>query len=426
MMDGSKLDTLGPRSWMILLLLVGFFSFLGGTRYPLRLSAETDNGVVKPRIVVAGIGSGAPADISETVEFDQFWELWRILKDRFYKQPLDDSALLYGAMQGMAQATGDPYTVFFEPVIAEEFQRSLEGKFDGIGAEIGIKNDQLQIVAPLAGTPAESAGLLPGDAILAIDGTDTVGMTVEEAVYLIRGIKGTTVVLSIGRFRNEQTEAGNESRVPLTFDVSIIRDTIVVSSVRLEFPEEGIAHVILTHFNSDTVQEFSEAIETARERDVTGIVLDVRNNPGGFLDRAISVAGGWVGSDVVVIEQRQGEIVDEFRGTGNGRLKGIPTIVLVNGGSASASEIVAGALQDYGLATIVGTQTFGKGSVQDYTELENGTAVKITVAEWLTPNGRSLNEVGITPDVVIERTEQDYHDDRDPQLDAAIEILRAE
>lgn len=419
MIDNKKMAALAPRHWIFFILLVGFFSFIAGTRYPIRdavtgADGQGDGGI---SVDVRGIGGQPPSGVARSVDFDQFWEVWRLLDERFYKQPLSEEDMLYGAMRGLAEATGDPYTVFFKPTIAEEFKQSLDGKFEGIGAEIGIKDGQLQIVAPLPDTPAATAGLLPKDAILAIDGEDTLGLIVEEAVLRIRGEKGSTVVLTVGRMKNG---------APTTFDVSIIRDTIVVPSVRLDYPQKGIARITVTHFNSDTVNEFSTAVETARAEDIVGVVLDLRNNPGGFLDRAIAIAGEWVGDRIVVIEERQGEPVDEFHGTGNSRLEGIPTVVLVNEGSASASEIVAGALQDYGMATVVGTTTFGKGSVQDFTELENGAAVKITVAEWKTPLGRSINDVGITPDIIVEQTEQDTNDDRDPQLEKAIEIIRDE
>lgn len=416
------MEKLAPRHWIVIMILIAVFSFAAG-RNNASVSATSDSG--QRARTVRGIGGTAPEGISDDIEFGQFWRLWGLLKERFYKQPLEDEDLLWGAMRGMAEATGDPYTVFFEPVIAEEFEKSLEGKFEGIGAEIGIKEGQLQIVAPLPGMPAEKAGLKPQDAILRIDGEDTAGMSVEEAVLRIRGDQGTTVVLHIGRIKTVTDDAGKTTTSPSTFDVSIVRDTIVVPSVRRESLEGGIVRLSISHFNSDTAREFSKAVdERVAEGDVKGLILDLRNNPGGFLDRAIQIAGEWVGDRIVVVEQRQGAPVDEFRGTGAGRLSGIPTVVLVNGGSASASEIVAGALQDYELATVIGEQTFGKGSVQDYTELDHGTAVKITVAEWLTPNGRSINDVGITPDTIVEITEQDAHDNKDTQLNAAIELLK--
>jgi carboxyl-terminal processing protease len=372
---------------------------------------------------VQGIGSNPPKGDAKNVNFKEFWDLWELMQTKYYKQPIDEQKMLYGAMQGLASSAEDPYTVFFEPKVAEAFSDSLNGKFEGIGAEIGIKDDQLQVIAPLPESPAEKAGVLAGDAILQINGTSTDAMTVDQAVSHIRGDKGTKVTLTLGRFTITKGKDGKEKKEPKTVDITIERDTIVVKSVKVTYPKDGIAMIAVSNFNSDTADLFAKAVDEVTAKNVKGIILDLRNDPGGFLDRATAVAGEWVGDQPVVSERRQGKIVDEFRGTGSGKLHGIPTIVLVNEGSASASEIVAGALQDYGEAKLVGKKTFGKGSVQDYTELENGAAVKITVAEWLTPKGRSINKIGIDPDVVVDRTEEDYHADRDPQLQKAIDLL---
>jgi carboxyl-terminal processing protease len=402
------------RIWIVVTVLVAVSAYAIGARSGTADAVGNIGGSGSSSGVVNGLGGAPPTGMVKDIDFAQFWDLWQLLETKYYKNPIDQQKMLYGAMEGLAASLGDPYTVFFEPQIAKEFSDSLEGKFEGIGAEIGIKEDQLQIIAPLPDMPADKAGLLPGDAILSINGTSTEAMTVERAVSLIRGKKGTSVTLSVGRMKQEKAER---------FDVTVVRDTIVVKSVSVKYPKEGIALVTITNFNLDTTDEFRKAVDQLLAKNVKGIVLDMRSNPGGFLDRATAVAGEWVGDQVVVTERRQGVTVDEFRGTGRGKLHGIPTIVLVNQGSASASEIVAGALQDYGEAKLVGKTTFGKGSVQDYTELENGTAVKITVAEWLTPNGRFINDVGIPPDVDIDRTEEDYHAERDPQLEKALELL---
>jgi carboxyl-terminal processing protease len=413
------------RKWILLLLIVGVGSYTLGARSSVSgaQSAGEDAGNSKNTVSVTGVGEAAPKGIADSIEFEQFWELWGMLKSKYYKQPIDEQKMLYGAMSGLTAALGDPYTVFFEPVVAEEFSKSLEGKFEGIGAEIGIKENQLQIIAPLPESPAEKAGLMAGDAILAVSGTSTEGMSVEEAVSLIRGDKGTTVVLSVGRLTTKKDEKGKEKKEAKKFDVSIVRDTIVVKSVRTKYLDGNIALIEISHFNADTSDLFAVAADEVTAKGVKGIVLDLRNDPGGYLDRATAVAGEWVGDAIVVTERRKGVKVDEFHGTGKNRLKGIPTVVLVNEGSASASEIVAGALQDYGVAKLVGKKTFGKGSVQDYTELQDGTAAKITVAEWLTPKDRFINGIGIEPDVVVERTEEDFHAGRDPQLDKAVELL---
>lgn len=410
------------RAWVLIVLVVAIISYALGAKNSLDFVKEETRPFTSSG-KVSGLGSLPPPGLVKDTDFQEFWVLWDTLKSKFYKQPLDEQKMFYGAMSGLAASLGDPYTAFFEPQLAQEFSRSLEGKFEGIGAEIGIKGEQLQVVAPLPDSPAQKAGILSGDAILLINGTSTEGMTVERAVSLIRGKKGTKVSLSLGRLKTVKSKDGKETKEPERLEVSIMRDTIVVKSVRTKFPDDGIALVEINHFNSDTTLEFSKAVGSILAQDSKGIILDLRNNPGGFLDRSIYVASEWVGDEVVVVERRQGKITDEFRGTGRARLKGIPTIVLVNEGSASAAEIVAGALQDYGAAKLIGTKTFGKGSVQDYTELKDGMAVKITVAEWLTPKGRSINEIGIEPDILIQRTEDDYHADRDPQLEKALQLL---
>ncbi len=368
---------------------------------------------------VIGIGQNPPPDLAtQDVEFRLFWEAWQLLKDKYYKSPdVKDKQLFYGAMKGMADSVGDPYTTFFEPKGAEAFQQALSGKFSGIGAEIGLREGVITVVAPLPDTPAERAGIKAGDLIVKIDGTETTGFSVEQAVSKIRGDKGTKVTLTILRPSDKsKTEP---------FDVTIVRDEIQVKSVRLKWVEgqEKIAHLEITNFNTDTQDGLNKAIDDMLAKDVKGIVLDLRNNPGGFLDTAVYMAGEWVGGEIVVKERRQGQIVEQLAGTGHKRLAGIPTIVLVNEGSASASEIVSGALQDYKAATIVGKKTFGKGSVQDYTNLKDGSAIKITIAEWLTPLERTINNTGLEPDIVVERTAEDYEKSIDPQLDRAVGIL---
>ncbi|MBD3281427.1 PDZ domain-containing protein [Candidatus Uhrbacteria bacterium] len=416
------------KYWLILAVFAIGISFSGGFFLGRGGEAEAQ-GQTPVDKSVRGIGSLPGSDIiAEHLDFNQFWELWELLQLRYY-QETDDQEMFYGAMEGLAKSLGDPYTDFFKPKTAKEFSDSLKGEFQGIGAEIGIRDNQLQIIAPLPDTPASRAGLRAGDYILQVNGTSTDSMTVEQAVMLIRGKKGTTVTLHIGRFNKVETtdEITGENKIieePETFDVPIVRDVIHIESVRTEWPEERIAKIQITNFNEDTALEFKKQVQDIIAQNPVGLILDLRNNPGGFLDRSISIAGEWTGGDIVVVEQRKGKIIDEFRGIGSGRLSAVPTVVLVNEGSASASEIVAGALQDYDLATIIGMQTFGKGSVQDYTEFTDGSAVKITVAEWLTPKGRSINETGIAPDIEVELTIEDYNENRDPQLDKAIEFIQ--
>lgn len=348
---------------------------------------------------------------SEDIDFSFFWEVWNLVKDQYVDKPVSEEELFYGALQGLVSGLDDPYSTFFTPTDADEFNQELEGTFFGIGAEIGMKDDAIVVVAPLAGSPAEQAGLMPGDYIIDVDGESIAGYTVTQAVYKIRGEKGVPVYLTVAR-------EGYDDLIT----IEIVRDEIKIDSVTWEIRDDGIAIITMSMFNEETTDLFDQAVQEILTSDASGIVLDLRSNPGGLLTAAINVAGYWIDGKPVVIERIGGEEFP-FAGAGVARLANIPTVVLVNGGSASASEILAGALQDYGVATVVGEQTFGKGSVQEYHEFPNGSAVKITVAEWLTPNGRSINETGIEPDVVIEYTIDNYHAEETPQLDEAIRLL---
>ncbi len=358
--------------------------------------------------------SSAKANALATdVDFNLFWQVWDSIKSQYVDQDkISDKKMLYGAIKGMVAAVGDPYTLFMDPIIAKEFSDDLAGTFEGIGAEIGIKNDVLTIIAPLPDMPAEKAGLRSGDKILAIDGTSTVGMFVDEAVNLIRGPKDTKVALTIAR----EGVSGIKEYI-------LTRETIIVKSVHTEMRKDGVFYISIANFNEDTAALFNEAVQKAIDANPQGIVLDMRSDPGGFLDTAIEVASEWVEKNIVVIEKQGDGTKNENLSRGRARLKGYPTVVLVNGGSASASEIVAGALQDHGLATLVGEKTFGKGSVQTLDNFSDGSSVKITVAKWLTPLGHSINEEGIDPDIVVPLTVADYNASKDPQMDAAIRIL---
>ncbi len=407
--------------WILVGLAVVAGSFFSGM-FIGRLGAVPTTANSVPIANILGVGSSPQADAldEKDIQFSQFWELWKMLKTKYYEST-SEQKMFYGAMKGMAEALGDPYTSFFEPVTAKEFSDSLKGEFDGIGAEIGIREGQLTVIAPLPDSPAEKAGLRAGDMILQIGTTSTEGMLTEEAVTLIRGKKGTTVKLKIGRMPEAKTVKGKAVQgTPEIKDYVITRDVIVVKSVRVSWPKDGYALIQITSFDEKTGTEFKDAIDKLIPKNPKGIILDLRNDPGGFLDKSTMVAGEWVGDKVVVSERRKGKIVDEFHGQGSGRLSGIPTVVLVNQGSASAAEIVTGALRDYGLATVIGMKTFGKGSVQDYSEFSDGSAVKITIAEWLTPKGNSINKTGIKPDIEVDKTIADYNENRDPQLDKAL------
>ncbi len=354
-----------------------------------------------------------PEDVSDDADFRTFWDVWKLVKSEYVDQPVSEKNLYYGSIAGMVASMNDPYSTYFTPEDAKSFNEQLSGSFFGIGAQLDIKDGEIVVVAALPGTPADHAGLRLNDAIVAIDGISTDGMSVDEAVTHIRGAKGTTVSLSILR-----DDAADAIIVPM------VRDEITVDSVKYTMKDNHVANIEISMFNEDTSSLFAKAAENAIQDGATSIVLDLRNNPGGLLDSSIDLAGYWIPKGgTAVIEDVRGN-KKPFLTSGSGSLKDIPTVVLVNGGSASASEILAGALQDAKEATVVGEQTFGKGSVQEYHSLPDGGAIKITVARWLTPLGRSIDKEGITPDEIVPFTLDDAHAKRDPQFDAAINILQ--
>lgn len=365
-----------------------------------------ENNWISPYTVANSSNEGLPEDLNyESVE-----EVYDVLRRQFDGE-LSEAALIDGMKHGLVDASGDEYTTYFNAEQTETFFSSLNGSFEGIGAELGIENDVLIVVAPLSGFPAEKAGLRAGDIIAKIDGEDSLKISVEEAVTKIRGEKGTDVTLTIIRGGEEQ-------------DITITRDTIVVPSVEYEVLDSGIGYIFVSRFAEDTSKLILDAADDLKATGVRGIILDLRNNTGGYVDAGVNVASLWLNSGDVVFEQRTGgETRAVERATGTNTLAGIDTIVLINEGSASASEIVAGALKDHGVAQLLGKQSYGKGSVQRLEKLTDGSTLKVTVARWFTPNGVNIDEEGITPDIEVELTQEDYEADRDPQLDRAVEIL---
>lgn len=356
-----------------------------------------------------------PAFLSNDVDFRLFWDVWQLIRSRYVDAHVSDTQIFYGALSGLLNSLKDPYSVFLDPEINRKFTEELSGSFEGVGMEIGMKKEQLVVVAPLPDTPAARAGIRAGDKILAIDKMDTSGITVDYAVSKIRGKGGTSVTLTIYRTGWQKSK-----------DITVARERIAIPSVRFEMKGD-IALVKMTHFNADTTAKFRDAVQELLLKNPKGVVLDLRNNAGGFLDTAVDVTSEWVEDGVIVTEKfRNGSREQSHDARGRARLKEVKTVVLTNEGSASASEIVAGALKDNGLATLIGKKTFGKGSVQELETLPDGSAVKITVAKWYTPKGLSINENGITPDIEIDLTDDDYSNDRDPQLDAALKVLHGE
>lgn len=350
----------------------------------------------------------------KTIDFAIFWKVWDILKNKYVdRENLDAHKLLYGAIDGMLSASGDPYTTFFDPEENKEFQEDISGTFEGIGAEMGIKDEILIIIAPLEGMPAEKAGLMAGDKIFKINDESTANMSLEKAVSKIRGQKGTEVKLTIFRNGDEETR-----------DITVKRDVIIVKSVRFEM-KENIAYIRVSRFGDDTEREFQSAVRQALNQKAKGLIIDMRNNPGGFLETAIEMANLMLPSGkIIVIEENAGGEREEIKARGGDILSKLKTAVLINEGSASASEILAGALRDNrDNVTLIGKKSFGKGSVQELIPVNHNKSVKVTVARWLTPSGHQINNVGITPDTEVNLTRDDIDNKRDPQLDKAVEIL---
>lgn len=392
---------------MVLLVLVTFF--LGWHFGRARLMNTSASGVTS----VEQVGFTPESYSLSAPSFETFWEVWQDIQDEYVKQPVNESDLYYGAMSGLIRSLDDPYSEFYDPKLASEFNEELAGTFSGIGAEVALKNNLLVIVAPLDGSPAQRSGLRPGDIVVAIDGEETFSLSLDQSVSKIRGDEGTQVVLTVVRGETEPQ------------DITVTRGTIENTAIRWELLDGGIAHLKFTSFDEDAENLLNKFIRQEVEKDkVNAVILDMRNNPGGFLDTAIEVASEWVEQGIILRERDNLGEERQHHARGRARLSSIPTVVLINEGSASASEIVAGALQDYGIAQLVGQTTFGKGSVQKYQTLEDGSAYRLTVAEWYTPLERAINEVGVSPDIEIELTEDDFNNDRDPQLDRALELLK--
>lgn len=334
---------------------------------------------------------------------------YRALKAN-YDGDLSDESLIEGANKGLVSAAGDDYTLYMNATESTSFADDLTGNIGGgIGAEIGTKNDQVYVVRVLKSNPAEKAGLVAGDLILSVNDQATTGWTVDQTVAQIRGEVGTTVKLSTKR--SEEVK-----------DYTITRATITNPSVDSSV-KDGIGTMTVSRFDNETASLARAVAQDFKNQSVKGVILDLRGNGGGYVDAAQDLAGLWLDSKVVVTERTGGKIVDQLKSTSNPILAGVPTVVLVNGGSASASEILAGALQDYKVAKLVGEKTFGKGSVQKLIELPEGAQLKVTVARWYTPNGKNITKEGISPDVVATLTTEDINADLDPQLDAAKKAL---
>lgn len=346
--------------------------------------------------------------------FGLFWEAWSIIEREYNADaPLDLQKMVYGAISGAINSLGDPYTTFSEPAQARIFEEDLEGSFEGIGATVDLVEGLLVIVEPLESSPALKAGLRPNDVILEVDGQSLQGLDLTEAISLIRGPKGTRVRLLIHR-----------PGMLEPFEVELTRDKIDLPTVSHQMLEDGIAYVRLTEFNNQATTRLRAALRSLMEEEPRALIFDLRGNPGGYLHIAGQVASQFIREGVVVIEKNSKGEVGELRADGRGLALDVPLVVLVDGGTASASEIVAGAIQDLGRGTLIGRPTYGKGSVQASYTLSDGSAVRVSIARWYTPNGHQLDGDGLTPDIVVEPNPEQSADD-DPVLERARQFILA-
>lgn len=414
MTDEQTLQKPAKKSWLglslaLLLALGAFFSGLqldrlvgGGTEHSSMLS------------LFAGT-----QEISHNANLNEFWKVWELLDEKFAAGTttfsLTPEQKIQGAIDGLVGAYGDPYTHFFPPSDAEEFGADIAGNFSGVGMEVGMRNNLITIISPLSGTPAEKAGLLAGDVLVKINGTSTEKMSIDEAVRLIRGPEGTTVTLHIYR-----------SGEPEPRDITVTRATIEIPTVKTE--KKGDTFIItLYSFNALAETKMQEAVQAYVKSGAKKLVLDMRGNPGGYLQSAVGIASYFLPSGKVVLRESfsddRPEQVYRSQGKNSKEFKPGEMVVLIDGGSASAAEILAGALAQHEYATLIGTNSFGKGSVQELVELPSGAALKVTIARWLTPDGTSISLQGLAPKIVVERTPEQRLKIEDPQMKAALEYL---
>jgi len=345
--------------------------------------------------------------------FGPFWQAWEIVHDEFVDQPVDDGQLMQGAIRGMLDALGDDQTGYMDPDEYDQANIPLEGAYEGIGAWVDTEGEFLTIISPMPGSPAEKAGLRPGDQVVAVDGQDMLGVPAQLVIRRVMGPEGTTVVLGIRR-----------EGVADSFDVDVVRGRITVPTVESEVLDQGVGYIRLGSFGDDTVGDLRLALRQILAQQPVGVILDLRGNGGGYLTAAVDVSSEFIGEGVILSERFGDGREETYNADGDGLALDVPLVVLIDGGSASASEIVAGAVQDHRRGWIVGVRSFGKGSVQNWHPLQDEAgAIRVTIARWFTPNGRSIQGDGLLPDVQVEFTEEDLAADHDPQLEQAIELL---
>ncbi len=355
------------------------------------------------------------------LDFDLFWEVWNTLSTRYVDKDLSEEDMYYGAIKGMVGGVGDPVTVFLTPEETVDYKKGNAGKFEGVGIELGYEDGDIAVVVPLEGSPAKEAGVRAGDKIIAVDDVSIVGESIYKAVSLIRGDKGSEVVLTVVR------DGASESK-----DITVVRDEITVPSINFEGMKEGdIAVVDVDRFTEASLEawksRWTEVMDEVKENNPKALILDLRGNPGGYFNAAVWAAGEFVDDGTLVAKQRNRD-GQEFAFTvqRDGSLKDIPLVILVDGGSASASEILAGALQHYERAYLIGESTYGKGTAQEIINFPDGSSLHITTLRWVLPSGDILSrEDVVDPDKKVELEEEDFKEGEDPQMDAAVEYLNS-
>jgi len=365
------------------------------------------------------INTEKPIEIGGGADFSVFLEAWGKLEmDFLKKEKIDYQEMIYGAIKGMVTSLGDPYTTFFTPKETEELEEELSGKYEGVGMEVGIRDKKVIVISPLEGTPAQEAGLKPGDKILKVNDTFTENLSLEEVVKMIRGPKDTEVTLLIQR----ESWTGPK-------EVILKRTVIKIPTLKWEIKEiddEEILLIKIYQFNKILPQEFRNASFEILGSQARKIILDLRNNPGGYLEVAQYIAGWFLEKGDVVVWQDFGEGKERkaYKAQGSSEFSKYPLVVLINEGSASGAEILAGALRDVRNVKLIGEKSFGKGSVQEQIFFKDDSSLKVTLSQWLTPNGDSIDGKGLVPDIEVEITEEDWEENRDPQLKKALEIIK--
>ena len=401
-----------------LLLLSGSFAsgFISGHFTPVAaldsLPFVGSSPYTQPLATPSGAKQTTPTNLQTL--FTPFWETWNLLHKQYVDQPVDDTLLMRGAISGMLASLGDKHTSYMDPAQYQEANSSLSGAYEGIGAYVDTTGEYLKVTSPISQSPAEKAGIQSGDLILAIDGKSMKGINPELVRQKVLGPAGSTVVLTIQR-----------TGVDKPLDISIVRAKITIASVESKLLDSNVAYVKLNTFGNTTTQELKTQLAALMAKNPKGLVLDLRNNGGGYLQTAVEVASQFIDSGVIVSEKYgDGRPADVNKAISGGLALKIPMVVLINEGTASASEIVSGAIQDDARGKLVGVTSYGKGSVQIWTALSNDQgAVRITIAKWFTPKDHTIDKIGLTPDVVATMTKDDYTAGRDPQLDAAVKTL---